>query len=144
MDQGLKALAGKALGELDGRLHREHRARRMVDDVSDPVVAAFGEADLGRFHHHDAARRMHRRQRVNNLPYVGRTIGAVAAWLGGRARAQHAVAVGPFRDGQRRIGGEPVAPGLAKLVGALEPEQISGALAGSRRARRGDRGHASL
>ena len=39
LDQRIDALAREALGELDRRLHREHRPRRMMDDVADPVVA---------------------------------------------------------------------------------------------------------
>ena len=124
-NQRLDALAREALGKLDGRLHREHRSGRVMDDVADPVVAAFGEADLGRFHHDDAAHRMHRRQRVNDLPHVGRTIGAVAPRLCGSPRAQHPVLIGPFGDRQCRIGQKPVAPGLGELLRAVEDEQVT-------------------
>src|SRR6202045_5298001 len=41
-DQRIDALAREPLGELDGRLHREHRPRGMVDDIADPIVARLG------------------------------------------------------------------------------------------------------
>ena len=112
LDQRVDALVGEALGQFRGRLHREHRTRRVVDDVADPVVAALGAADLGTRHEHDAPRRMSRRQRVHDLAQVGRARGAPRPWLGGAAAPKHAVPVGPFRDEQRRLRRHAVAPGL--------------------------------
>ena len=143
-DQRIDALAREPLGKLDGRLHRQHRSWRVMDDVADPVVAGFREADLRRLHHHDAPRRMGRRQRVHDRAHVGRAIGAIAPWLGRRARAEQSMPVRPFRDRQRRIGPEPVAPGLAKLLGAVERDQLSETRVELRRVRRGGRGHAPL
>ena len=65
-----------------------------------------------------------RRQRIHDRAHVGRAIGAVAPGLGRGARAQIAMRVGPFRDREQRIGRQPVAPGLAELVRALEAESI--------------------
>ena len=143
-DQRIDALAREPLGKLDGRLHRQHRSWRVVDDVANPVVAGFREPDLRRLHHHDAARRVGRRQRIRDRPDVGRAVGAIAARLGRGARAEQSVPVRPFRDRQRRVGPEPIPPGLAKLLGAIERDQLSETRVELRRARRGGRGHAPL
>jgi hypothetical protein len=44
------ALARVALGELDGRLHRQRRSRRLVDDEAKEAIARLRGADLSRFH----------------------------------------------------------------------------------------------
>ncbi len=123
-DQRIDALAREALGKLDGRLHREHRPGRVVDHVADPVVAAFREADLRRLHHHDAPRRVHRRQRVDDLPDVGSSVRPVPAGLRRGARAQQPMPVRPLGNRERRIGQQSAAPSLAQLIGAVEPKEI--------------------
>jgi len=60
-DQRIDALAREPLSELDGRLHREHRPRGIVDDIANPIVARLGRADLSRLHEHDAPARVGRR-----------------------------------------------------------------------------------
>jgi hypothetical protein len=50
LDQRIDALLGVALGELHRRRHRHHRARRLVDHIPNPTVAALGAADLRALH----------------------------------------------------------------------------------------------
>ena len=123
-DQRIDALAREALGEFDGRLHREHRPGRVVDHVADPVVAAFREADLRRLHHHDAPRRVHWRERVDDLPDVGSAIRPITSGLRRGARAQQSMSIRPLRNGERRVGQQSAAPSLAQLIGAVEPKEI--------------------
>jgi hypothetical protein len=48
-DQRVDPLLGVALGHFDGRLYRHDWPRRVMDDVSQKVVAAFGAANLSAF-----------------------------------------------------------------------------------------------
>ena len=109
-NQRIDALAREALGEFDGRLHRQHRSGSMMDDVADPVVAGFGGADLCCFHEHHAPRWICRRQSIHDRAHVGCAVGPVAPRLSRSSRAQDTVAVGPFRNRERRIGRQSVAP----------------------------------
>ena len=54
LDHRRDALLRRALGHLDRWQHGEHRARRLVDDVADPIVAALRRPDLRTFHQCDA------------------------------------------------------------------------------------------
>jgi len=60
---------------------------------------------------------------------------------------EHPVPVRPFRDGQVRVGPQPVAPGAQDLARAVEVRQaiaaLPGSRAGPRRVRRGGRVHVS-
>jgi hypothetical protein len=71
LDQRVEPLLGVALGQLHGRRDRHHRARRLVDHVADPAVAALGAADLRAFHEHDPLTGRGRRQAVHDLPQYG-------------------------------------------------------------------------
>jgi hypothetical protein len=41
LDQRIDALARVALGELDGRLHRQRWSRRLVDDEAEEAIASL-------------------------------------------------------------------------------------------------------
>ena len=47
-----RCAAARSASPARPRLHRQHRPRRMVDDVADPIAAAFGRAQLRTFHEH--------------------------------------------------------------------------------------------
>ncbi len=68
LDQRLDALARVPLGELDRRLHRQHRPRRMVDAVANEAVSTLRGAHLRRLHEDDALRRVAMAQRVHDRP----------------------------------------------------------------------------
>ncbi len=53
VDQRGHALLRPAFGHFHGRLHRQHRAWRMMDDIADPVVACLGATNLRALHEHD-------------------------------------------------------------------------------------------
>jgi hypothetical protein len=74
--QRIDALLRVALGHLDRGLNRHHRARRLVNDVADPVVAALGAADLRALHEHDSFDGRRRREAIHDLPQVRRAIRA--------------------------------------------------------------------
>ena len=120
LDQRIDALLREALGQLDRRLHRQHRPRRVVDDVADPVAAALAGAQLAAFHEHHPLRRMARAQCIHQLLQVRRPAGPPRPGLVGAARAQDPMAIGPRRDGERRIRREPSAPGAQQVLGAVE------------------------
>ena len=98
LDQRIDPLLRVALGHLDGRLHRHHRAWRLVDHVPDPVVAALRPADLRAFHEDRALDQRHGREAVHDLAQVRRPIRAPLAGFGRRALRERPVLVGPLRD----------------------------------------------
>ena len=93
-DQRIDALLRVALGHFDGGLNRQHRAGRLVDDVTDPVIAALGAADLRAFHQDDGLDRRRRREAVHDLAQVRRAVRAPRPGLGRRPLRQ-AFGTGP-------------------------------------------------
>jgi hypothetical protein len=140
-DQRVDPLARVALGQLHGRLDREHRPRRVVDHEADPVVARLGRADLRGLHEDDPLRRIAGRERVHDRAHVGRALGPIPAGLGARARAQPAMRVRPLRDGQPGIGREPAAPGPEQRLCAVEGRDLVRGRSGAGRVPRDGRGH---
>src|ERR1019366_832219 len=103
LDQRIDALRRVALRHLDGGLHRHHRPRRLVDDVSHPVVAALRAADLRALHEHRTLDGRHGRKAIHDLAQIGRALRAPATVLSGRSLREPAVAVGPLRNGEQRV-----------------------------------------
>src|ERR1017187_8573842 len=103
LDQRIYALLRVALGHLDGGLHSHHRPRRLVDDVSHPVVAALRAADLRALHEHRTLDERHGRKAIHDLAQIGRSLRAPAPVLCGRALREPAIAVGPLRNRKQRV-----------------------------------------
>ena len=77
-DQRVDPAPRRALGHLDRGQHRQHRARRVMDDKANPVVASLGRADLCGFHEADPLRRVAGRECIHNRAQVGRAGRAIA------------------------------------------------------------------
>jgi hypothetical protein len=128
LQQRVDALAREALGQFHGRLHRQRGRRQMVHDVAEPIVSALGRADLRALHEHYAPGGMHRRQRVHHVLEIGRAAGAPGAGFRRGSAAQHAMPLGPFRDGELRRRAEHGADAPAHMLTAAEAGPLRGLL----------------
>jgi len=67
LDHRRHPLLALRLGQVHGRLHKQHRPRGVVDHVAEPVVSALGGAELRALHARDLAHRRLDRQAVEDL-----------------------------------------------------------------------------
>ncbi len=128
LQQRVDALAGKTLGQFHGWLHRQGGRRYVVHDVAEPVISTLRRAHLRALHEHDTAGRMHCRERVHHILQIGRPAAAPGAGLRGGAAAKHAMALGPFRDGELRRRAEHGADTPAHMLTAAETGPLRGLL----------------
>ena len=122
LDQRVDPLLREPFRQLDRWLHRQHRPRRVVDDVADPVAAALAGPELRAFHEHHPLRRMPWAQCIHQLLQVRCSRRPPRPRLVGAARAQNPMAIGPFRDAEIGVRRQPVAPGADQVFGAVEGE----------------------
>ena len=108
-DQGIDSRRRVAPDHL-GRRHDQHDVGRdLVDGVADEVQRAFGAADLGGLHDHDAVDARGRHQAIHDLAQERQAAGAPRAGFGARRR-QHSVRVSPLADAEREVGRDAAAP----------------------------------
>lgn len=100
---------GVAANRVHGRLHHQHEAGRMVDDIAEEVQARLGATELRALHEHHALGRIVRGKTIHDLAQVGRARGTPSPRLGGQV-GQKPMLVGPLRDGERRFGRRALAP----------------------------------
>ena len=108
----IDTLFGVTLGQLHGWRNGHHRPWRCMDDVTDPVIAAFRPADLRSLHEHDALYRRGRRKMIHDFTQVWRAGGAPTSWLGSRFRGEETIFVRPFRHQKVRIGLDGLLPDI--------------------------------
>jgi hypothetical protein len=121
-DQRVKPPTRGALGHLDRWQHRQHRARRMVDDKADPVVARLGSTYLCGLHEADTLRGVPRRQRIHDLAQIGRPRRPVPPRFRTGTGRQPAMLFGPFRHRQIRVREHAFAPLAQDVFGPVKAE----------------------